>query len=131
MIHKEVKSEIVNSNTQFMGNDLITTDAHTHTYIHTYMQLLYIEMTTLIKVQGLPCLGSTGWLVLPNKPHPQHVFNDMRQYGFGVLLSPDSFRALAYIYAMESGYTRLKSIQAHIWYSMNQLSTLWLELLLI
>ena len=89
-----IECMLVNSsNTQFMGNDLITTDAHTH----TYMQLLYIEMTTHIKVQGLPCLRSAGWLVLPNKPHPQHVFNDMHQYGFGVLMSPDSFRALAYM----------------------------------
>ena len=37
------------------------------------------------------------------QPHPQHVFNDMRQYGFGVLMSPYSFR----IYKLESGYTGL------------------------
>ena len=31
------------------------------------------------------------------QPHPQLSFNDMRQYGFGVLVSPDSFRTLACI----------------------------------
>ena len=42
------------------------------------------------------CGFPTAQLCSP-QPHPQHVFIDMHQYGFGVLMSPDSFCALARI----------------------------------